>query len=186
MPQYNQNTSEHIMRSGKNDSSLPWRLLAFSSFIFLLSILSFFALSIGYSNYLNSQIDFVDKGIQILVEKVSPESQSIFINLYPRLSNFLNLSNNHIYTNQVFPLLEKITNPNIYYSNFDLNIPDNKLVLSGLAKDFNSLSMQLYSYDRNQMITNYILNQSRLIEDVVSFRITLFLSPKLFMKASNL
>jgi hypothetical protein len=182
MPQYNQNASEQIMRSGKNDSSLPWRLLAFSSFIFLLSILSFFALNLGYSNYLNSQIDFVDQEILVLEEMVSPESQSIFVDLYPRLSNFLNLSNSHVYTNKILPLLEKITNPNVYYSNFDLNIPDNKLVLSGLAKDFNSLSLQLYSYDKNQMITNYILNQSRLIEDIVSFRITLFLSPELFVK----
>ena len=182
MPQYNQNASEHMMSSSKNGANLPWRLLAFSSFIFLLSILSFFALSIGYSSYLNSQIDYIDNGIQVLTEEISPESQSVFLNFYPRLSNFLNLSNEHIYTNKVLPLLEKITSPNIYYSNFDLNIPDNQLVLSGLAKDFSSLSAQLYLYDRNQMISNYILNQSRLIEDVVSFRITLFLSPELFVK----
>ncbi len=182
MPQYSQNVSEQIMKSDNLGSGLPWRLLAFSSFVFLLSILAYVGLSVGYANYLDTQILNKDHEIEALTQKVSPEAQSVFVDFYSRLSNFKSLLTSHVYTDKVFPMLEKITSSNVYYNNFDLNIAEKRLVLSGLASNFETLGRQLYLYDKDPMISAYILNQSRSVEGLINFRVTLLLSSKLFVK----
>ncbi len=182
MPQYSQNVSDQIMKSDGMGSGLPWRLLAFSIFIFALSILAYFALSFGYSNYLNNQIAGTEQEISGLTQKISPESQSIFVDFYSRLSNFKNLFALHVYTTKLFPLLEKVTNPSVYYNDIQLNVDERRMVLSGIAANFEALSRQLYLFDNEPMIDSYILNQSRIVDNQVNFRITLVLSSNLFKK----
>jgi len=161
---------------------MPWRLLIFSSFIFLLAILAYAGMSFGYANYLNTRISNQDQTIDALTKKVTPEAQGIFVDFYSRLTNFNNLLADHIYASKVFPMMERITTPSVYYDNFDLNIADRRLILSGLASSFDALSQQLYLYDRESLAEGYILNQSRLVEGLVNFKVTLILSPKLFAK----
>jgi hypothetical protein len=125
-----------------------------------------------------------------LTSKVTPEAQNTFATFYSRLANYKNLSAAHIYTDKIFPMLEGITNPSVYYNNFDLDISNQKLVLSGLASNYEALGQQLYQFDRdpnnpnnkNPMITGYILNQSRVVDGLVNFQVTLTLSSKLFTK----
>lgn len=182
MPQYSQNVSEQIMKSDKLGTGLPWRLLVFSLFVFLLSLLAYFGLSIGYTSYLNSQISAKEQEIGQLTKKVSPEAQSVFVDFYSRLANYRNLLSKHIYTDKLFPMLERVTNSSVYYNNFDLDISNQRMVLSGLAADYEILGRQLYLFDQESMVQAYILNQSRVVEGLVNFQITLILSPKLFTK----
>jgi len=183
MPQYSQNVSDQIMKSDGMGSGLPWRLLAFSIFFFLLSLLVYFALSFGYANYLNNQILNTEEETKALTQKISTDAQNKFIDVYSRLFNFKNLLAGHIYSTKAFPLLEKITSPFVFYNNIELNIDEKRIVLSGIATSFEALSRQLKLYDdEKSMIEAYILNQSRIVEDQVNFRVTLILSPKLFQK----
>lgn len=183
MPQYSQNVSDQILKSDGLGSGLPWRLLAFSIFLFLLSLLSYFALAFGYTGYLNNRISQTEEETKALTQKVSVDAQNIFVDVYSRLSNFKNLSANHVYSTKLFPLLEKITNPAVYYTDVDVSVDDRRMVLSGIAVNFEALSQQLRSYDdEKNSIESYILNQSRIVENQVNFRVTLTLSPKLFQK----
>ncbi len=183
MAQYGQNVSDQIMKSDSLGSGLPWKLLAFSIFIFLLALISFFALNLGYANFLNNQIDITDEETRALTQKISPEAQSKFVDVYSRLFNFKNLLSSHVYGTGVFPLLEKVTYPTVYYNNVELNVGERRLVLSGIAANFDSLSRQLSLYDAEKdSIESYILNQSRVVENQVNFRVTLTLAPKLFQK----
>ena len=183
MPQYSQNVSDQIMKSGSTGSGLPWRLLVFSFVIFFLSILIYLGLSFGYAGYLESQITAKDQEIKDLAANISPESQNVFVDFYSRLSNYKNIFEKHIYNVKIFPTLEKITLPSVYYTNVDLNVASRTMVLSGSASDFESFIRQLYLYDREPMVEVYILNQSRMVEGLVNFRVTLILSPKLFEKS---
>ena len=182
MPQYSQNVSDQIMKSGGTGSGLPWRLLIFSFVIFFLAILTYFGLSFGYANYLESQINNKDQEITELTKKISPESQNIFVDFYSRLSNYKNIFERHIYNTKIFPILEKITIPSVYYTSVDLSVSTRTMVLSGSASDFEALSRQLYLFDKEPSIEVYILNQSRMVEGLVNFRVTLIFSPKLFEK----
>ena len=183
MAQYSQNVSDQIMKSDNLGSGLPWKLLAFSVFIFALAILSYFGLAFGYETYLNNQIAATDSETEALSQKISSESQSKFIDVYSRLSNFKVLLAGHVYGTKVLPLLEKVTYPTIYYNNIELSVDDRKMVLSGIAANFESLSRQLALYDAEKAsIESYILNQSRVVDNQVNFRITLVLSSKMFQK----
>ena len=146
-------------------------------------MLSYFALAFGYTGYLNSQISQTEEETKGLAQKISADAQNIFVDVYSRLSNFKSLSANHVYSTKLFPLLEKITNPLVYYTDVDVNVDDRRMVLSGIAVNFEALSQQLKSYDEEKSsIESYILNQSRIVENQVNFRVTLTLSPKLFQK----
>ena len=183
MPQYSQNVSDQIMKSDGIGAGSPWRLLAFSIFLFSLSLLSYLALNFGYAAYLNTQISNTEEETKALTLKISTDSQNKFIDVYSRLSNFKNLLAGHIYSTKTFPLLEKITYPSVYYNNAELSVDDRRLILSGIAANFDALSRQLKLYDDEKTsIEAYILNQSRIVENQVSFRVTLLLSPKLFQK----
>lgn len=182
MPQYSQNVSDQIMKSGGANSGLPWRLFLFSFIVFFLSILIYFGLAFGYSGYLESQITTKNEEIKELTKKISPESQNIFVDFYSRLSNYKGIFDEHIYNAKIFPTLEKVTAPSVYYTNVDLDVASRTMVLSGSASDFESLSRQLYLYDQDPLIEIYILNQSRMVEGLVNFRVTLIFSPKLFEK----
>lgn len=187
MPQYSQNVSDQIMKSGGANSGLPWRLFLFSFIVFFLSILTYFGLAFGYSGYLEAQIATKDEEIKELTKKISPESQNIFVDFYSRLSNYKSIFDGHIYNAKIFPTLEKITIPSVYYTNVDLDVASKTMVLSGSASDFESLSKQLALFDqeskvKDPLIQGYILNQSRMVEGVVNFRATLIFTPKLFAK----
>ena len=181
MTQYSQNVSDQMMRSGDMSLGLPWRLFVFSFVILFLSILTYFGLAFGYSGYLNSQITAKDQEIQDLAKKISPESQNVFVDFYSRLSNYKNIFGAHVYNAKIFPALEKITLPSVYYTSVDLNVGSRTMILSGSASDFESLSRQLYLYDQEPLVEGYILNQSRMVEGIVNFRATLVFSPKLFL-----
>ncbi len=183
MAQFSQNVSDQIMKSDNLGSGLPWKLLAFSIFVFALSLLVYFGLAFGYETFLNNQIAATDEETQALSQKISSDSQAKFVDVYSRLSNFKTLLAGHVYGTKVFPLLEKITYPSVYYNNIDLSVDDRKIVLSGIALNFESLSRQLALYDAEKTsIESYILNQSRVVENKVNFRVTLILSSKLFQK----
>jgi len=183
MPQYSQNVSDQIMKSDGMGSGLPWRLLAFSTFLFLLSLLGYFALNFGYATYLNNQILNTEEETKALTQKISTDSQNKFIDVYSRLFNFKDLLAKHVYSTKAFPLLEKITYPTVYYNSVEISVDDKKMVLSGIAANFDALSRQLKLYDDEKtLIESYILNQSRIVENMVNFRVSLTLSTKLFQK----
>jgi hypothetical protein len=183
MPQYSQNVSDQIMKSDGMGSGLPWRLLAFSIFLFSLSLLVYAALSFGYATYLNNQILNTEEETKALTGKISVDSQNKFIDVYSRLSNFKGLLVTHVYSTKAFPLLEKITYPSVYYNNVELSADERRMVLSGIAANFDALSRQLKLYDdEKNSIESYILNQSRIVDNMVNFRVSLNLSPKLFQK----
>ncbi len=189
MPQYSQNVSDQIMKSGNTGSGLPWRLLMFSFVVFFLSILAYFGLSFGYSGYLESKIADKDLEIADLTKKIAPGSENVFVDFYSRLSNYKNIFDSHIYNSKIFPTLEKITIPSVYYTSVDLNVENRTMILSGSASDFESLSNQLSLFDqdaksKDPMIEVYILNQSRMVEGLVNFKVTLIFSPKLFAKSN--
>lgn len=183
MPQYSQNVSDQIMKSDGMGSGLPWRLLAFSIFLFSLSLLAYIALNFGYATYLNDQISNTEEETRALTDKISIDAQNKFIDVYSRLSNFKGLLAGHTYSVKAFPLLEKITYPSVYYDSVELSVDDKKMTLSGVAANFDALSRQLALYDDEKAsIESYILNQSRVVENMVNFRVSLTLSPKLFQK----
>ena len=151
----------------------PWRFFSVSLIIFLTSLLIFFGLTLGYGPYLRSQILETDAKMNQLLETVSKEDQEKFAQFYSQLVNLKNLLDNHIASSKIFPWLEKITNQKVYYSNFNLRVPEKELELEGLADSYAVLGEQLEAFNQAPEIERYLINQSQASGNLVQFKVTL-------------
>lgn len=157
----------------------PWRLLSVALILFLGSIFVYFGLVFGYGPYLESQIKKADNEIQALTDTVSKEDQEKFIQFYSQLSNLKSLLDGHIFSSNIFPQLEKITNKKVYYSAVNIKIEGRVMELDGVADSYAVLGEQLEAFNQTKEISRYILNQSQAEEGVVRFKVTLYLNDSL-------
>ncbi len=158
----------------------PWRLLSVSFIIFLIILLTYFGLVIGYEPYLNSRIEQKETEINNLAQTVSNEDRDKFIGFYSKLDNLKNILDNHIFSSKIFPQLERITNKKVYYSGVSLKIPTREFEVDGVAENYGVLGEQLESFAQLSEVERYILNQSRIEEGAVRFKATLIFKDALF------
>lgn len=151
----------------------PWRFFSASLIIFFAVLLVYLGLVFGYQPYLRSQIQEMDNQINQLLGTVSKEDQENFTQFYSQLVNLKSLLDNHAESSKLFPLLEKITNKKVYYTNLNLRIPERELELEGLTESYAVLGEQLESFNQSNEIDRYLLNQSQLSGNLVQFKATL-------------
>ncbi len=166
-------------RNAKEPVGWPWRLLTLSFFLVLIALLSYFGLAFGYEKYLNSQIANTDAQIKQQNSKIPADKKENFIRFYSQFINLETLLKNHVFASRIFPLIERLTDTKVFYSNMDLKAPDHQLVLEGFAQSYAVLGNQLSAFEQDEMIDRYILNQSQFNEGLVRFKVTLVLSADL-------
>lgn len=159
----------------------PWRLFVFSLFMMLAVVLIYTGLRFGYKPYLSSKITDIDNKLGELNSQISAKDKEDFINSYSQLANLKNILNKHVFTSKIFPLLEKVTHQRVYFNDFSFKMADRKLILNGTAESYGVLSEQLAAFDGEPTIENYILNQSKADGSAAQFKVTLTLSPNLFL-----
>lgn len=157
----------------------PWRLFLFSIMLLLAVGLAYAGLVYGYQPYLTSKIEDVDKKTNELLAQVSIKDKEDFIKFYSQTTNLKDILENHVFSSKIFTLLEKRTSQKVYYTDFDFNLTERKLSLSGLAESYSVLGEQLASFDEEPMIEKYNLENSRTNENLVQFKIAVVLSPNL-------
>jgi hypothetical protein len=166
--------------SEKIPSGWPKRLFIFSFLLALIMIGIYFGLVLGYGPYLDSQIQKKEAQIQQLTERIPIEQQREYIKFYSQLTNLKNLLDGHIISSKLFSLIEKNIHNNIYFNLLDLNIDERKLILDGVAKDYEALAIQLQAFKEVPGVTDSLLSEFRLVEGRIQFQIILSLSPSLF------
>ncbi|NCN53159.1 hypothetical protein GW950_01705 [Candidatus Wolfebacteria bacterium] len=178
MPQINQNQFNQY-ESENLAVGWPWRLLSASFLLFLVSILTYFGLIVGYLPYLEKQIQEIDIEIGSLASSISKEDQQKFISFYSQLNNIKSLLDVHVLTSNVFPKLESVTNSQVYFTGATLKTDNHSLELSGVAEDYGVLGEQLEAFNQSPEISRYILTQSQIEDEIVRFHVTLVLDQEL-------
>jgi len=79
--------------------------------------------------------------LDLQISKAKEQSMAAFA-LRDKLVSIRELLNQHVYWTQFFSDLEKYTLPDVYYTNFSMSGQD-KLVISAMGKDYNSVAGQL-------------------------------------------
>jgi hypothetical protein len=125
----------------------PWRLFIFSLVIFLLSILIYFGLKVGYENYLQNQTTSLDGELNQLAKAVSQQDQQQFVNFYSQLVNLKTIFTSHIFSANVFPFLEKNTLPQVYYTDAKFTGSGADLALTGQAASLQVLAEQMAEFE---------------------------------------
>jgi len=179
--QYTQSAlEEELKRAERLPVGWPWRLLLFSVIVFGATIAGYLGISLGYQPYLNSQIKTLDAKIANLTQTVGEEQQKNLVLLYSQLSNIQNLLNSHTAASKVLDLLEKNTQPQIYYLSLSFSLAGKDIQLDGSAPNYGVLAQQLEVFKQIPEIEKVSLGDSVAIEDgTVHFSLRLIFKPEL-------
>ena len=177
-----QNNLSERLGPDKLKSGWPWRFLIFSFLVALASLVVYFGLSVGYKNFLQTRIVQLDEDIDELSQSIPEKQQEDLTNFYSQLANLQNILNRHIFSSNIFSLLEKNTNRLVFYDLADLKLSDRKLVLEGVAASYQVFAQQLEAFNRLSEVVRVVVNESHLESGRVSFRLFLILNENVFRK----
>jgi len=161
---------------------LPWRLLIFSIFIFVLALIVYFGLSLGYQSYLNSQSADLDQEINQLGSEVSQSDQQRFIQFYSQLVNLKEVLDAHPFAANIFTFLERNTHTAVYYYNAEAFVKDRVLKLKGRGSSVQSVIEQLSVFDKSPEVAKAILTELNTQKGAPEFSLTLYFSDSFFAK----
>ncbi len=179
MPQYTQTAlEEELRRAERLPVGWPWRLLLFSIIVFGATIAGYLGITLGYKPYLNSQIKTLDSKVANLTQTVGEEQQKNLVSLYSQLTNIQNLLNSHVAASKVFDLLEKNTQPQVYYLSLNFSLAGRDMQLDGSAPNYGVLAQQLEVFKQIPEIEKISLGDSVVVDDgTVHFSLRLIFKP---------
>jgi hypothetical protein len=167
------------LKSTKLPPAWPKGLL---TFVFIICLLSGgLAFGLNYYNGIQQKnLDALNTQFQTL-RAAFPLAQEQEIAVFEKkLNNLSKLLNNHVYFSHVLSLLEKTTDPQVYYTNLDFSLDKNSLVLEGTAKNQQILSEAVNGFvNDSQDIQTVILRDMKTNNDgTVQFHLELILRPQ--------
>ncbi|MDO8601534.1 MAG: hypothetical protein Q7R62_00165 [bacterium] len=180
------NPYERVARQPQQSGGLPWRLFSFAFFLLIVACGVYLGLKFGYAPILSNRIEQLDRDLATLSEQIPEEQQKGFIQLYSQIVNLQSVLQKHVMVSVIFPILEKNTHTEVSYSNFDLNILENRLSLEGFARSYAVLAQQLEAWTNVAQVEKSYVAESQLTEGRVRFRMVLQFSPSLFKPNNRL
>ena len=152
------------------------RVLMFTGTIFFLALAVYFGITFGSLPYWISRGSGVDQKIEVFKKQVPPEKQEEALVFYSQLANLKGLIENQKFSSAAFPFLERATQGGVYFSRFTLDLPQNKITLSGNARILDDISRQLFAFNQSAEIDRVIFGGATLgADNVWNFGVTLFL-----------
>lgn len=146
----------------------------------LLSGLAFLWLNWSYQKAMQIKTELEQA---LLQERKGFEALEKEVLTYERkLNDFSLLLSDHKKPLNFFPILEKLTHPEVQFSQLNLNLKDNKAALSGRAKSFVALDQQLFILKKAPGLKDVELSTLSLEGEGggVSFSLMLSLDPAIF------
>ncbi len=176
MPQPGPNSiAARVSQEKSVESGGAWRLMSFMLFVFLVFLASYLGLTFGYGKYLDAQISGVNRNLDALASRVGAGDQDAFLKFQFQLLNLRTLLASHVAVSRIFPVLEANTNVRVQLTGLDINIPELRVDIRGLAQSYGVLSEQLLAYDRLPQVLRYQLMNAQVAEGGrVSFTATVF------------
>jgi hypothetical protein len=178
MAQLNQNPLEHLGPE-KMSVGWPWKFFVFTLILIFMVVLGYVGLSFGYRPFMESQIAEIESNLQKISKDITEVDKENLILTYSQQENLRKIIMGRIYASKIFPLMQKITHPKVYYSGLDLVLSEKKLELEGSAESYGVLSEQLAFYDKEESIVRYNLEDSVIREGTVMFKVALTLADSL-------
>lgn len=175
------NPYERLPREAPQSGGLPWRMFSFTIFLLIIACAAYFGLRFGYTPLLSSRIDQLDTDLAELGQQIPEQQQNEFVQLYSQITNLQSVLKRHVISSVVFQLLERNTHTDVFYSNIDLSIVDNRLSLEGFARSYEVLAQQLGAWENAREVEKSYVAESQLIEGRVRFRMIIQLTPSLLI-----
>lgn len=154
-------------------------------FYFVIFLLIF---AIGGYFALNNFLQKADKELASLklniTEVMTPEKIALekeILSFKDKIDMFSYLIEQHLESSKVFGIIQKVTHPKVWFSNFDFNSRQKTLKVSGKTQNFESLGQQLIILENEETIDNVDLETISISkEGGIEFNLSLSFKPDAF------
>lgn len=177
MPELSQN---NVLQDRDKGAGAPWKVFLFSILLLGTVIAGYAGLRVGYMPYVTGQLNAVNASLASLAEAVPEKEQANLFRFYSQLVNLKGLLDKHVIASKVPAFLEKTTNAKVAYANVAVDAVRRAVTLEGLTDRYDTLAEQLEAVRQSADVESYLLQESRLTEGKVRFRISAILRPTLF------
>lgn len=136
-----------------NTGSSFWQLLLFygSILIFFLTLAGYWGVVLLNSNQQKTKTRLIEE-IKLKEEGLRSELLDEIFLLDERLRNMSTLLNRHIFTSNLFKLLETDVHPQVRFISFGLTTNSKKMDMNGEAANYAALAKQISILERNPQI----------------------------------
>lgn len=177
MPELSQN---NVLQGRDKGAGAPWKVFLFSILLLGTVIAGYAGLRVGYMPYVAGQLNAVNANLAALSEAVPEKEQANLFRFYSQLVNLKGLLDKHVIASKVPAFLEKTTNARVAYTNVAVDPVRRSVTLEGLTDRYDTLAEQLEAVRQSPDVESYLLQESRLSEGKVRFRISAVLRQSLF------
>lgn len=152
-----QNTVGEQFISERLPVGWPWRLLVFSIALFALSVLVYFGVRLGYAAYLENRVAEVDARLAALTGEVSADEQEQLVNFYSQIVNLKTVLDRREYLGNVFSFLERVTLPEVQFTEAQVSTEQGSLALRGRAPSLEAVGAQLAALEAAPEVAHVLL-----------------------------
>ncbi len=163
----------------------PKSFLTFSFVIFATVFFIYLGLAFGYQSFLNASINNIEEELGTLSSQISEQQKDDLTALFSQVTNIKTLLQEHSVSSQVFLLLESITSENVYYTNFDLSVPDQEAIVEGFAASYEELVSQLALFEEAPQIEKLTLEESEFQNGLIRFKLRLLLAEEILTPSAS-
>lgn len=161
---------------------LPWRLSLAAGALFLVSIFVYFGLRFGYRAYLEKQESRVTASIEGLAEQVSSDEQEQFVTLYSQIVNLKTVLDQHRFTANTFPLLEREVVSGVVFTAADFDAASRRLRLDGTAGSLEELAVQVAEIEKAAEVEMITVDKVSLSGSSAAFTISVTFKSSSFVR----
>lgn len=168
----------------KKEAEVPsWQNILFYILIFLLlvSISVYFILDYYFIKKADQKLQNLNETIEKARSPQRIALEKEIINYKEKIDNFGSLILQHQRTSNFFDSLEKITHPNVFFSDINLEVRRNSVELSGETESFQSLGQQLFIFRKTEFIKSFTISNIKIgKEGEIQLTFNLSLDPNVF------
>lgn len=160
----------------------PWlNILFYFSLLLLVGIISGYFVLISLTKKSTTTLQNLE---QSLVKERAPEEKRLegkVISWQRKIEKVNPLLNEHYFPSKTFGLLEKLSHPQVWFSELELNLTEARAEISGIAESFPVLGQQLLLFKKEPKILEVNLSEVSIGEErEINFTLNLSLDSQLF------
>ena len=159
-------------------------LLYFSLVFLFLSVASFFVFG-HFIRELEEEQRILEKAIAEKNERIKPIEEKLEP-YQKKIDNFSFLINQQLEVSKFFTAFEKIIHPQVWFSEFNLNLEEKKVTLSGHAGSLEALKQQILIFQNAKDLireVDFTIDIETVVPaEEIAFSLSLVLNPKIFNK----
>lgn len=141
-----------------------------------------------YKKNLTNDVNLIKGDINAIDAKRDGEKENLIINFNEKISILKKLVVNHFYWSQFYSKLEKLTVPNVYFSDIKINYAEEKIniTLSANASNYLGVARQMLSFQEEPLIEKVEIKGISLSEEAgVKFNFSIVFSKKILLKSDD-